>query len=121
MTDAYQYNKQSSSLNDKDPCDGREEEENPLNSYRFKSQETVFVPTTFFEEISIAPGEGEQPTWMLTDDCCEKLAFQYLFPEGDFGYKHTRELKLSTFISISWISHKCLYHIVTIFYIQEWN
>ena len=38
---------------------------------------------------------------MLTDDCCEKLAFQYLFPEGDFGYKYNRELKLSTFISIS--------------------
>ena len=32
MTDAIQYNKKSSSLNDKDPCDGLEEEENPLDS-----------------------------------------------------------------------------------------
>ena len=71
---------------------------------------------TYYFFRSIAPSEGKQPTWMLSDDCCEKLAFQYLFPEGRFGYKHTRELKLSTLISISWISHKCLYQILTIFY-----
>ena len=32
MTDTIQYYKQSSSLNDKDPYDGLEEEEKPLNS-----------------------------------------------------------------------------------------
>ena len=32
---------------------------------------------------------------MLSDDCCEELAFQYLFPEEKFGYKPTRKLKLS--------------------------
>ena len=61
-TEAYQYNKQNSSLSDQDPCDALEEEENPLDSYRFNSQETVFVPTFFAEEISIEPSEGNQPT-----------------------------------------------------------
>ena len=32
---------------------------------------------------------------MLSDDICEELAFPYLFPEGKFGYKPTRELNLS--------------------------
>ena len=95
MTDTIQNSKQSSSLNDKDPCDGLEEEENPLDPYRFNSQETMFVPTTFSEEISIAPGEGEQPTSMLSGDYCKELAFPYLFPEGKFGYKSIKELKLS--------------------------
>ena len=35
MNDTIQYNKRSSSLNDKDPCDGLEENENTLDSYRF--------------------------------------------------------------------------------------
>ena len=65
---------QSSSLNDKDPCDGLEEEK-PLASYRLKSPETMFVPNTFSEEISIATGEGKQPPSMLNDDYCEQLAF----------------------------------------------
>ena len=95
MTDTIQNSKQSSSLNDKDPCDGLEEEENPLDPYRFNSQETMFVPTTFSEEISIAPGEGKQPTSMLSGDYCKELAFPYLFPEGKFGYKSIKELKLS--------------------------
>ena len=55
----------------------------------------MFVPTTCSEEISLAPGEGKQPTSMLSDDYCEELAFPYLFPGGKFGYKPTRELKLS--------------------------
>ena len=47
-TEAYQYNKQNSSLSNKDPYNTLGEEENPLDSYRFNSQETVFVPTFFF-------------------------------------------------------------------------
>ena len=94
-TEAYQYSKQNSSLSDQDPCNALEEEENPLDSYRFNSQETVFVPTFFSEEISIEPSEGNQPTWMLNDDYYEELAFQYLFPEKKFGYNPTRMLKLS--------------------------
>ena len=37
MTDTIQYNKQSLSLNDKDPCDDLEEKEAPLRPYRFNS------------------------------------------------------------------------------------
>ena len=55
----------------------------------------MFLTTSFSEEISIAPGEGKQPTSMLSDDYCEELAFPYLFPARKFGYKPTRELKLS--------------------------
>ena len=97
LTDAIQYNKQNSSSNYKDPRDGLEEDENPLDSYRFNSQETMFVPTIFSEEISIAPGEGKQPTSLLSDDHCEELVlvFPYLFPERKFSYKPTRVLKLS--------------------------
>ena len=51
----------------------------------------MFLPTSFSEEISIAPGEGKQPNSMLSDDYCEELAFPYLFAERTFGYKPTRE------------------------------
>ena len=49
MTVTIQYNKQSSSLNGKDPCEGLEEDENPLDSYRCNSQETMFVSTIYAE------------------------------------------------------------------------
>ena len=42
------------------------------------------------EELSIAPGEGKQ----IIDNFCEELAFPYLFPNGKFGYKVEREIKL---------------------------
>ena len=55
----------------------------------------MFVPTTFSEEISMAPGEGEQPTSMLSDDYCEELAFPGLFLEAKFGYEPTSEINFS--------------------------
>ena len=51
----------------------------------------MFVPTTFSEEISIEPSEGKQPTSMLSDDYCEKLAFPCLFLEEKFDCKPTRQ------------------------------
>ena len=47
------------------------------------------------EGLSIAPGEGEQHRSILNDSFCEELAFPYLFPNGKFGYKIEREIKLS--------------------------
>lgn len=85
MTVTIQYNKQSSSWNGKNPCDGLEEDENPLDSYRCNSQETMFVSTTYAEEISIALGERKHPTSIMSGDFCEAIAFPYLFPEGKFG------------------------------------
>ena len=76
--------------------DTSEEDENPLDLLRFNSQETMFVsnvPTP--EEISIAPGEGKQPTSVLNDIFCEGLSFPYLFPNGHFGYKVERQVNLS--------------------------
>ena len=76
--------------------DTQEEVENPLNLHRFNFQETLFIPNVLSsEEVNIAPGEGKQPTSVLNDECCEELAFPYLFPRGKFGYKVERDIKLS--------------------------
>ena len=46
------------------------------------------------EGLSIAPGEGEQHRSILNDSFCEELAFPYLFPNGKFGYKIERGIKV---------------------------
>ena len=79
-----------------DKADTLEEDENPLDLHRFSSQETTFVPNlTTAEEISIASGDGKEPTSILNDKYCEELAFPCLFPKGKFGYKVERKIKLS--------------------------
>ena len=79
-----------------DKADTLEEDENPLDLPRFSSQGTMFVPTmTTAEEISIAPGEGKEPTSLLNDKYCENFAFPCLFPKGKYGYKVERKIKLS--------------------------
>ena len=56
----------------------------------------MFVPNLLTgEEISIAPGDGKQPTSILSDTFCEQLAFPCLFPQGNFGYNIERDVKLS--------------------------
>ena len=50
---------------------------------------------TTAEEISIAPGEGKEPTSILIDKYCENFAFPCLFPKGKYGYKVERKIKLS--------------------------
>ena len=73
-----------------------EEIENPLDVHRFNSQETFFVSILLtWEEISIAPGDGKQPTSILSDTFCEQLAFMCLFPQGKFGNNIERDVKLS--------------------------
>ena len=73
-----------------------EEDENPLDLYRFNSQETMFIPNIMTsDEISIAPGEGKQPKSVLNDKYCEELAFPHLYPKGKFGFNFKREKKLS--------------------------
>ena len=72
-----------------------EEDQDPLDFHRFNSQETIMIsnsPTS--EELSIAPGEGEQHRSILNDSFCEELAFPYLFPNGKFGYKIERGIKV---------------------------
>ena len=66
-----------------DKANTLEEDENPLDLHRFNSQETMLVPNmTTAEEISIAPVEGKEPTSILNDKYCEKLAFSCLFTKG---------------------------------------
>ena len=53
----------------------------------------MFVPNLLTgEEISIAPGDGKQPTSILSDTFCKQLVFPCLFPQGKFGYNIERDV-----------------------------
>ena len=69
--------------------------EDPLDQYRLNGPETLLIPDKPPEQISIAPGENQIPTSILTDDHCEELAFPCLFPTGKFGFKVERDVPLS--------------------------
>jgi len=45
--------------------------------------------------LNVAPGEGQIPLSILTDDFCEEFAHPHLFPTGKFGYKVERKIRLS--------------------------
>lgn len=72
-----------------------EKANNPLHSYNFTSQETMFIShiVVTSEEVSIAPGKRAEPVWIFSDNYCEELAFPCLVPTGKFGYKVKKELK----------------------------
>ena len=59
---------------------------------------TCLQPACEFPEgsvITFAPGEGEHPVSLMTDNQCEVLAFPSLFPSGKFGhYDPSRPVKL---------------------------
>ena len=73
--------------------------DDPLNAHRVAGSETTFVPNipriTEDDNVIMPPGQGKTPVSVLNDDHCEKLAFPYLFPTGNLGYKVKRELPLS--------------------------
>lgn len=93
------------------PADVNEEEnDDPLNEFRAPINQTCLqsvipdYPVTVElnsnnssgnEVYNIAPGENKHPISLMTDKQCEELAFPLLFPEGRFGYKVEREVKLS--------------------------
>ena len=54
-----------------------DEGDNPLHSYTFTSQETMFIPhTVTSEEINIAPGEGIEPVSIFSNNIySEEFAF----------------------------------------------
>ena len=59
---------------------------------------TCLQPACEFPEgsvITFAPGEGEHPVSLMTDNQCEVLAFPSLFPSGKFGHNDpSRPVKL---------------------------
>ena len=61
-----------------------------MNMHRTASDETAFVSEipniTNGENVVIAPGQGEKPVSVLSDEFCEEQAFPYLPPKGKFGY-----------------------------------
>ena len=76
--------------------DALEGNDNPLYRYQCNSQESVLISDILIhEKICIAPEEEKIPNSLLTDESCEVLAFQYLFPTGKFGYNVQPTYKLS--------------------------
>ena len=73
--------------------------EDPLSKFRAPSVETIIseVPSNceLEKEITIAPGDGEQPISVFNDKFCEELAHPHLFPSGRYGYQTEREIPLS--------------------------
>ena len=78
-----------------DDNDCLEINEDPLDQYRLSGPETLLIPEKPPEQISIAPGENQMPSSILTDEHCEELAFPHLFPTGKFGFKVDRDVPLS--------------------------
>ena len=76
-----------------------EEQESPLDKMRVASNETLLIshiPCVQDEEnVTIAPGEGQKPLSILSDEYCEELAFPYLLPRGRFGFTRERKIPLS--------------------------
>ena len=94
--DLLSLSENSDNHQDFDKADTLEEDENALDLHRFNSQETMFVPNMATAEVvSIAPGEGKEPTSILIDKYCEELAFPCLFSKGKLGYKVERKIKTS--------------------------
>ena len=69
-----------------------------LNAHRAAGYETTLAPeiSRIYEDdnVIIAPGQGKTPVSVLNDDHCEELAFPYLLPTGNFGYKVKRKMPL---------------------------
>ena len=78
------------------PVDSLEEDQNPQHQYQYNLQESLLISDIpSLEQISIAPGEGEKPNSLTSEENCKALAFPYLFPTGKFGYNIQRDVKSS--------------------------
>ena len=76
-----------------------EEEDNPLDTFRFAADETTMmskIPIRIDPDgTSIAPGQYKTPVPIFSDRYCEEMAFPLLFPTGKFGYKIDRTVPIS--------------------------
>ena len=66
-----------------------------LPDYPVISDQKSTLTSAGNEIFNIAPGESRHPVSMMNDKQCEDLAFTILFPEGRFGHKEERTVKLS--------------------------
>ena len=73
--------------------------EGPLNMHRTASNKTTLIseiPNVINEQnVIIAPGQGQIPVLMLSDEFCEDQALPYLLPKGNFGHIASRDLPVS--------------------------
>ena len=83
-------------------CDevDRDEDNNPADNDRLGSSQTMLITDIPYEiendeTIFLAPCELNKPSYILTDEHCEELAFPHLFPEGKFGYKVPRTIDIT--------------------------
>ena len=73
-----------------------ESDENPLNNFRQVSSESCTITPAYDSEfVELAPGEGKNPSCIITDEHCEELAFPKIFSKGIFGYKAKINVPLS--------------------------
>ena len=74
-----------------------ETDRNPLDEFRQACTESCAVPNISHDEslFEVAPGEGKSPFCIITDDCCEELAFPQYFSKCRFGYNMNRDVKLT--------------------------
>lgn len=73
---------------------------NHLHCYSSSAEETRLVsicpqPNIDNKYISIAPGQGKQPNYILNYRYYEEISFAHLFPTGKFGYQVQRDTRLS--------------------------
>ena len=73
---------------------------NHLHCYASSAEETRLVsicpqPNIDNKYISIAPGQGKQPNYILNYRYYEEIIFAHLFPTGKFGYQVQRDTPLS--------------------------
>lgn len=73
---------------------------NHLHCYASSAEETRLVsicpqPNIDNKHISIAPGQGKQPNYILNYRYYEEISFAHLFPTGKFGYQVQRDTPLS--------------------------
>ena len=77
-----------------------EQGQNPLSE--FESQLTEITVTTetpcntdLKEVIKTEPDEGKMSISVLTDECCEEMAYAHLFTYGKYAYKVERGIPLT--------------------------
>ena len=72
--------------------------EDPLSMHRTGLNETAFVSEIPYiinvKNVIIAPGQGNKPVSILSDEFCEELAFPYLLPKGKFKIKAMKLLEI---------------------------
>jgi len=86
-------NSEHNSSTENSDSDSEDEETTPTLDSCLQPAEGPVQSTT--DIISVAPGEGQTPLSLFTDDNSELLAFPKLFPAGSFGHSAQHPVRLT--------------------------